>query len=137
MAEHTSNGGCLCGAVRYRAGGAPLLVEYCHCGMCRRAGGAPVVVWADFAAGDFSFVQGAPAQYESSPGILRGFCAACGSTLTFQRGPAPPKFSVTVGTMDDPHALAPRQHIFAADALPWLHLDDDLPRHPQEMPPAE
>lgn len=136
MAEHTYEGGCLCGAVRYRAAAAPLLVEYCHCGMCRRGGGAPVVVWADFAAGDFTFVRGAPTQYESSPGILRGFCGRCGSTLTFQRGAAPPKISVTVGTMDDPQALAPRQHIFAEDALPWLHLDDDLPRHPQEMPPA-
>ena len=65
---------------------------------------------------------------------LRGFCAACGSTLTFQRGEAPPKFSIAQGSLDDGAALTPRQHIYTADALPWLEIGDDLARHGQNAP---
>ncbi len=137
MTEQIYDGGCLCGAVRYRAEGAPLLVEYCHCSMCRRAAGAPVVAWADFPRERFRILQGAPARYASSQGVWRSFCGACGSQLTFQRGESPPKITLTVASLDEPQALAPRHHIFAADALPWLELADALPRHPQQLPPEE
>jgi len=40
-----SEGGCLCGAVRYRMVGAPLSSAICHCASCRRASGAPTVAW--------------------------------------------------------------------------------------------
>ena len=41
-----TDGGCLCGAVRYRLEGPPLHADYyCHCRMCQRAAGAPVVAW--------------------------------------------------------------------------------------------
>ena len=36
-------GGCLCGAVRYRISAAPSHTDYCHCRMCQRSTGAPVV----------------------------------------------------------------------------------------------
>ena len=42
-------GGCLCGAIRYRITGAPVEALYCHCRMCRRAHGAPVVAWFETA----------------------------------------------------------------------------------------
>ena len=136
MAEPALQGGCLCGAVRYRVEGPPLLSEYCHCGKCRRAGGAPVVVWADLPREKFVLLRGEPAQYASSPGVKRGFCAQCGSSLTFQNGENPPFLSVTVGTLDDPGKVAPMEHIFSADRLPWLEIGDDLPRHPGSAPQA-
>lgn len=128
-------GGCLCGAVRYRTHGEPLLVEYCHCGMCRRAGGAPVVVWADFPTERFAWTRGAPSEYRSSAEALRGFCARCGSPLTFRWTSGTSRITVTVGSLDDPGALAPQHHIFTAYALPWLHIEDDLPRYPEALPP--
>lgn len=136
MAEQTWEGGCLCGAVRYRAEGEPLLSEYCHCGMCRRAAGAPVIVWADFPRERYALLRGQPAHFVSSPGARRGFCAQCGSTLTFSFD-GRPYLSLTVATLDEPERLAPRQHIFEADRLSWLQLGDDLPRHRQQAPPRQ
>jgi hypothetical protein len=33
--------------------------------------------------------------------------------------------------MDRPEAVPPGDHIWSDSALPWLVLDDDLPRHPR------
>ena len=126
--------GCLCGAVRYRAQGAPLLVEYCHCGMCRKAGGAPVVVWADFPAERVAWSAGAPRYRRSSERAQRGFCAECGSALAYRGDGTPERLSLTVGSLDEPARLAPAHHIFAADRIPWLALADDLPRYERGKP---
>ena len=134
MHEPAYEGGCLCGALRYRISGAPLLAEYCHCGMCRKVSGAPVVAWMDVGTEQLQWIQGAPKLYQSSPGIFRGFCADCGSTLTYQRGEAPPKFTIALGSLDHAEAVAPAQHIFTANALPWLHISDDLPKYAQYSP---
>ena len=123
-------GGCLCGAVRYQITENPLLVEYCHCSMCRKSTGSPVVVWMDVARKDLTWAKGNPASYPSSPGISRGFCATCGSTLTFDNSANADKISLTAATLDDPAPYAPKHHIYAADQLPWLELSDHLPRHP-------
>ena len=123
-------GGCLCGAVRYRISGKPLQGEYCHCSMCRRAAGAPVVAWMDILRSSLTWVKGQTTRYESSPGIFRGFCANCGSALTFDNVASPDKISLTIATLDDPAPFAPQAHIYADDQLPWLNLDDHLPRHP-------
>ena len=38
-------GGCGCGAVRYRVTGAPQWASHCHCRDCRRTAGAPYVTY--------------------------------------------------------------------------------------------
>ena len=55
MSEHT--GGCLCGAIRYRARGPTMSVKHCHCSMCRRAGGAAMVTWVGFARDGFALTK--------------------------------------------------------------------------------
>lgn len=132
MSEKPYDGGCLCGAVRYRATEAPIGVALCHCSMCRRASGAPAVAWATFRPAAFAFTQGTPVGYASSPLAGRTFCGRCGSPLTFQfnnRTGPDGEIDVTVGTLDAPERLAPTRHVFVADQLAWLRLDDDLPRH--------
>jgi hypothetical protein len=129
MSAAVYEGGCLCGAVRYRAQGASLGVEYCHCGMCRRASGAPVVVWADFPTERVTWLAGQPTWRRSSAGAERGFCAACGTALAFRGDRSPEQVSLSVGSLDDPARLAPQQHIYVAERLPWLAIADDLPRY--------
>ncbi len=75
-------GGCLCGAVRYRASQTPDYARYCHCGMCRKVSGAPFTGYAEFPEAVFEWVEGEPSQYRSSEGVIRRFCSTCGSALT-------------------------------------------------------
>lgn len=124
-------GGCFCGAVRYAIRGQPREVSHCHCTMCRRAAGAPVVTWATYARDAVRVVTGSPAELRSSPPVTRTFCGGCGTPLTFATTAEPEWIDVTVASMDRPEDMPPGDHIWADDALPWLVLDDDLPRHPR------
>ena len=127
-------GGCFCGAIRYRISGAVLDVAHCHCGICRRTSGAPFVTWATVPSGSFAITSGAPAELRSTPRARRGFCGACGTALTFQRTDESAWIDVTVGSLDAPEGLVPARHIWTANQLAWLHIDDDLPRHPEGSP---
>ncbi|WP_119678505.1 GFA family protein [Indioceanicola profundi] len=130
------HGGCLCGAVRYRISGAIAAtgVAYCHCGMCRKASGAPVMAWATFPAGAVWLTGGAPASYASSPKALRQFCPNCGTQLFFTYTEGEPEFDVAICTLDDPSLLPPRYHIWTASILPWFETADSLPRHTDDGP---
>lgn len=129
-------GGCLCGAVRYRATAAPLRAVSCHCAMCRRASGAAFLTFVHFPKEAFTWTKGAPTRYRSSANAERGFCARCGSTLSFAR-PSRAEIGVCAGTLDNPQDLAPEAHVFTDHQLAWLHLDDGLPRHGRFPPGAD
>ena len=113
------NGGCLCGAVRYRVSGAPRATSLCHCESCRRATGGPSLAWAIFAEEDVEIVAGALAVYASSPGVERGFCARCGTSLTYARANRPGLFDVTTASLDDPEAFPPDKEIWVEQRLSW------------------
>ena len=136
MPEQRFEGGCLCGATRYVVTGEPYVVALCHCSMCRRAGGAPLVAWALFQLDNLTFTKGKPAAYASSKGVERGFCGKCGTPLTYTGELIPGLVDITVGSMDDPSALPPQMHIWDSKRLPWLVANEDLPRH-AEFPPGE
>jgi len=123
-------GGCLCGAVRYRVSSAPLEVTHCHCSLCRRSSGAAFVTWAVFPAAAFAFTAGEPRARRSSAGATRAFCGDCGTPLAFREDAQPERIDVTAGSLDRPAAVTPRDHTFTADMVPWLRLADGLPRHP-------
>ena len=63
--ERSREGGCLCGAVRYRCVGKPLWVAHCHCNSCRRACGSVILPWAGYASKAFSIIEGEPHRFES------------------------------------------------------------------------
>jgi hypothetical protein len=106
----------------------PIDTGYCHCRMCQRNSGAPVVAWATFPAASFTWTAGAPATYVSSPQVRRQFCAKCGSYLIFQHQSSA-EVSVNTATLDDPSSLPPRMHIFVESRIPWFRTDDTLPEH--------
>ncbi len=122
-------GGCLCGAVRYRCTGAPLWVAHCHCESCRRATGGAVVTWAGFARDRVTFTAGWPQRFASSPGVTRSFCSHCGTPLTYEAERCADEVHFAIGTFDRPEALPPTCHVFDAERISWLHLADDLPRY--------
>lgn len=122
-------GGCLCGAVRYEAGGTPFNLTFCHCATCRRASGAPLVAWFSVRKNEFRLTRGTPGRFSSSGKGLRSFCSACGSALTFENSDLPEEIDVTICTLDEPAELAPVDHTWTSRQLQWVHVDDDLPRY--------
>jgi hypothetical protein len=123
------DGGCLCGQIRFRVAAAPLESGYCHCRMCQKNSGAPVVAWVTFPAASFSWIRGEPRAYQSSARARREFCALCGSYMVFRSDDSPSEVSVNTASFDNPGDFAPRMHIFTESRIPWFHTDDELPTY--------
>jgi hypothetical protein len=92
----SSEGGCLCSAVRYRVAGPPLYSVICHCNTCRKASAASSVAWLTFERANFNILAGVPKTFRSSPGVVRTFCAVCGSTLTYTTELRPNQVDMTL-----------------------------------------
>ncbi len=129
MAEWVS-GGCLCGAVRYEVdAGAVYDAGYCHCSMCRRASGGPVVAWVSVREDGFRILAGEVARYVSSASGWRGFCGVCGSNLLFGGPGMVGLAGVNTGSLDEvPAPLRPRLHMCWADRWDWFEVADGLVR---------
>jgi hypothetical protein len=123
-------GGCLCGAVRYRATSPPTRGVICHCRMCRKHSGAPVLAFVHFRAEDFAWIRGAPARYRSSIFAERGFCSACGSTLSMHEAVLADRVQIAVGSLDEPQRVHIDDHVWTRHELPWFRINDPLPRFP-------
>jgi hypothetical protein len=128
----TREGGCLCGAVRFKAEGEPLNVRICHCRTCQKAMGSPFFARAVFDQRVLT-VQGETAHYPSSAMVDRVFCKTCGTRLfTWRKSPA--VAGVALAAFDDRNAFAPTEHICVSDKVDWVSLDDGLPQYPELVP---
>lgn len=104
------NGGCLCGAVRFTADNTKPGVGACHCRMCRRWGGGPLMA-VDCGA-DVAFEGGENiAVFNSSEWADRGFCKQCGSHL-FYRLKKPVEYIMPVGLFDEQDAFVFKDQVF-------------------------
>jgi hypothetical protein len=124
-----ADGGCLCGAVRYRVSGPPRSSSVCHCRSCRLATGAPAVAWVVFEQRQFEWLQGRPATRHSSPQVTRGFCARCGTPLCYRNDDEPGIVELTTATLDHPELFAPTREIWLEHRLAWQPVNTELPRH--------
>jgi hypothetical protein len=131
MTTEVNEGGCLCGAVRYRFTGEPLALSLCHCQTCRRAAGAPSVAWVVLNFTDFAFTNGSPVIFRSSSPVLRTFCGRCGTPLTYQREAEPETIDITTTSLDSPDAFAPTREIWLSQKLVWERANDMLEQYPQ------
>ena len=132
--EHT--GGCLCGAIRYRVIGPPTATSLCHCDSCRRSTGGPSLAWAIFDQDKVEIISGELAIHRSSPGVERGFCAACGTSLTYARENRPGLFHVTTASLDDPEAFPPAVEIWVEEKLWWITTHPALPHFDRSSTPG-
>ena len=126
-------GGCLCGAARYRADGEPINVRVCHCRLCQKALGAAFNARILFRQ-DQVRLTGRIGSINSSPDLKRGFCSCCGTTL-FSARDSLQAIGLTAGSLDQPSRFRPEMHIWVSSKQPWLVLADGLPQYP-EAPPA-
>jgi hypothetical protein len=134
--ERTLAGGCLCGDIRYRIDALPVEALYCHCAMCRRAHGAPVVAWLTVRRADFLITAGNPHDYRSSSKAIRCFCGRCGTPLTWRAVANPVLIDVSIASLDDPATVAPSFHLWTESRIGWFDTPDHLPRYPTNERPA-
>lgn len=134
MTDEKLQGGCQCGAIRYQITGEPAMAAICHCSMCRRANGAPAVAWAMYEDTQVQFTNELPKQHASSPEANRGFCAVCGTQISFTASFLPGLIDITIGSFDNPETIKPTLHYWHSKHISWAEFADTLPRHP-ELPP--
>ncbi|MEM7506678.1 MAG: GFA family protein [Pseudomonadota bacterium] len=128
-------GRCYCGATHIQSAAGPLTVAYCHCADCRRWTGAPVAAFAAVPAEDFT-LDPDPGAHSATPGVDRWNCAKCGSPLAARFDYLPEQIYIPIGVIDQAADLPPALHSHADNCLPWLNLQDNLPRHSATARPA-
>ena len=126
------SGGCLCGAVRFSARGAPVNVRICHCRLCQRAMGSPSFARALYAAEQVTF-EGPVARYPSSPLLNRLFCPTCGTRIGAERA-SMERVSVGLAALDEPDGMAPACHMMTNYKIGWDVIADGLPQFPELAP---
>ena len=126
----TMEGGCACGAIRYRLTNVPLVVHACHCRDCQRVTGGAFAInlWIERKFVETSGEE--PVAFPVPPGstgkphdVLR--CAKCG-TAVWNKYHAAPGDTVLLcaGSLDDPAQVTPDVHIYTRSKLPWLQLPE-------------
>ena len=121
-------GGCLCGEIRYKVTEPTLDTNFCHCRMCQKFSGAPVTAGSVYATSAVQFTKGEPKYYRSSPFAERGFCANCGSSLTYRPlvPPVSPDWAnwvlIYTASLDNPAPNAPTWHLGVESQMPWLDI---------------
>jgi hypothetical protein len=126
--EAVATGGCQCGAVRYALYVAPENSHACHCRMCQRATGGLFAALAGAKKGDFAWTTGTPAFFESSNLARRGFCAQCGTPLSFAYDLPEARLYVTIGSLDDPEAAPLLKQYGIESKLSFVRFCEDLPQ---------
>jgi hypothetical protein len=132
MSAHGSlEGGCVCGAIRYKLTNTPMIVHACHCRDCQKLTGSAFAInlWIER-----EFVEpsgAAPVAVRVPPGgsgkphdVFR--CAECGTALWSKYHAAPgDTLLLRAGTLDDPDAATPDIHLFTRSKVPWFELPND------------
>lgn len=133
MPERT--GTCLCRAISWRTRVSPFWSAHCHCASCRRATGAPIVGVMGFGKSAVVW-QGQRRFHRSSPGVTRGFCAGCGTSLSYMSTRWPGEIYLFAASLDDPGLFKAEAHVHWDERLPWMRVTDDLPKFPGSSPSA-
>ncbi len=126
------SGGCQCGAVRYR-GSDFGRSSICHCRMCQKAFGSPFALLVTVR--DLEWTRGAPKHYRSSNKVQRGFCADCGTPLTFE--PDGHAAEIAVCTFDDPNVAAPTIQLNPESKQPFYDGICTLPMRAEGAEPQQ
>ena len=123
-------GGCACGAVRYRLASQPMFIHCCHCLNCQRQTGSAFVVNLLIEADRVQVLAGAPQPVGaprddgSSQRIFR--CPECQVAIFSEYGPPDVRF-VRGGTLDDPTGITPDVHIYTRSKVGWVTLPEGTP----------
>ncbi len=125
----TINGGCFCGAVKYKVEGKLRDARSCHCSMCRKAFSAQASAYALVDPEEFTWVSGEDKLGSYNPGTGMGlqFCSLCGSTLC---GMCDGKVhGVTLGCVEGDPGVTLARHIFVGSKAAWETIPEGVPQY--------
>ncbi|MDX9998801.1 MAG: GFA family protein [Phenylobacterium sp.] len=127
-------GGCQCGAVRFRIEGELGEASICHCRMCQKATGGLFGPYVGAPKDGVVWTRGQPKLFQSSNKVQRGFCADCGTPLTYQyEGHG---IALTLGALDRPEDVRPTEQLASPEKTPYFDDLAKLPVHPVDEPRA-
>jgi hypothetical protein len=121
-------GHCLCRAVTFEIEGDVTQRYHCHCESCRRATSSPFTSYLSASKAGFRWTGATPGVYRSSPGVNRSFCTNCGSPMAYESDERPEIIDVFAASLADPTDFNPEFHDFWSEKLPWISIEDGLPR---------
>ena len=125
-----AEGGCACGAIRYRLTSEPLFTHCCHCLNCQRQTGSAFVINLLIEADRMELLADEPQPVDvprddgSMQRIFR--CPTCQVAVFSEYGRPEVRF-VRAGTLDDPSGTRPDVHIYTRSKLPWITLPGSAP----------
>ncbi|MCK6536365.1 MAG: GFA family protein [Polyangiaceae bacterium] len=123
-------GACLCGDVRFEVTLPVRFCAHCHCSMCRRAHGAPLVTWVGVPRPQLKMIagEGRLVHYDSSATARRSFCGRCGSPLFFEGERWAGEVHVARAAIAGDVGVPVQAHCFWDDRATWMPIADPLPR---------
>lgn len=127
----STSGDCQYGAVRYAFDGAMSEPHLCHCRMCQKAAGGYFLALASVRREHFRVTRGTIARFASSDLVRRGFCRDCGTPLTFE-SVDDESLGITLGSLDEPAAVAPAEQHGIEARVPWFDTLAHLPEQSNE-----
>ncbi len=128
MTNRIERGACFCGALVAQFKGEPFWICYDHDDDCRRATGGALVVWVGYRPEQVRIIAGKPKAFSKTRGIVRTFCAECGTSIGYTDQGLPNESYFALGFFEDPEHFLPQAHAYWQEKLPWLAVADDLPR---------
>lgn len=142
LPEFPVEGGCLCGAARYRLTGAPLGSYNCHCKDCQRTSGGTHTMSMPVARERLEHLSGELMHYDkpadSGRTVRMVGCARCGTKLWNEPLASPQMLVLKPGTLDDSSWAVPVGNIWTDSALPWADIDPaqvNFPGQPSDRQP--
>jgi len=140
MTASTHEGGCLCGAIRYRIQGDGLMLSACHCQECQRTGGGAFGMSLIVLREALELTKGSPRRfekpYEDGRHKVFNFCGECSGRVWNEMPRFPQIYNVKPGTLDDANKwLDPVAHLWLSMKQPWVPIPEGALRF--ETQPAD
>lgn len=128
---NSHEGGCVCGAVRYRVKAAPQVGLVCHCRWCQKRSGSAFSFNAYCREEDVEFLSGQLTKYEhrsdeTGRWLRTEFCRVCGTPITHTTELRPGLRAIAAGTLDDPDSFSIARHIWTRSARPWVAIPEGV-----------
>ncbi len=133
------SGGCICGALTYKANGEPLRMGQCHCKHCQRASGTGHMSLAFFKKEDVK-IEGDFTEYaaeaDSGNHNIRAFCPTCGARVFSRNSANDAVVGITAGCADEHDWFEPQFIVYNKDKPAWDQMDSNVPAF-EAMPPPK